>query len=68
MTTDEKYMSDEAALRSLIRRLDALLQNMQTIGETEMGNLTYAEAALFHGATDLIEQLLASIHDRRARA
>lgn len=42
----------------------ALHNQMERLGEEEMGSLTYAEASLFHGATDLINRLLESIYNR----
>jgi hypothetical protein len=68
MQTAEQYRAEEARLRPLIRELKALMISMNAMGENSMGDLTYAEAALFHNAILLLNDLLASIHDRRARA
>ena len=52
--------------RELVRELKAMLISMEAMGEHSMDDLTYAEAALFHNATRLVDDLLASIHNRGA--
>lgn len=42
----------------------ALHNQMNRMGEEEMGDLTYAEASLFHASTDLINRLLESLYNR----
>lgn len=64
----DAYMASEDVLRPTIRRLDSLLLELRFVGENYMDQLTYSEAALFHNATEMVSDLLASIHDRRAKA
>ena len=54
--------------RLLRRRLASLYATMERMGEEHMGDLSYAEASLFHGSTDLIHRLIYSINDRVNKA
>lgn len=54
----------QAETRRIRRNVSSLYITMQRLGENDMGNLTYAEASLFHGAADLLNRLLESIEHR----
>lgn len=58
----ERSVADETRQRRAdLRRIYLQMVHM---GERDMGSLTYAEASLFHGATDLIHRLLESLNER----
>lgn len=44
-------------------RLSELHARMRVIGARDMDNLSYAEAALFHLATDAVERIIDSIDE-----
>jgi hypothetical protein len=42
---------------TFLERLDDIVADLSQMGETEMGNLSHAQAALFHNAVQMLKDL-----------